>query len=51
MKLNLLDSAENDINRSSSSLKSLARSEMGNAGLIRDQRYRTDPDTRMPMPD
>jgi hypothetical protein len=24
---------------------------MGNAGLICDQRYRTDPDTGMPMPD
>jgi hypothetical protein len=24
---------------------------LGNAGLIRDQRYRTDPDAGMPMPD
>ncbi len=26
-------------------------SKLGNAGLIRDQRYRTDPDAGMPMPD
>jgi hypothetical protein len=24
---------------------------LSNAGLIRDQRYRTDPDAEMPMPD
>jgi hypothetical protein len=27
------------------------KSKLGNAGLIRDQRYRIDPDAGMPMPE
>jgi hypothetical protein len=29
----------------------VGETKLGNAGLIRDQRYRTDPDAGMPMPD